>query len=530
MDSRQAGVRPFVVFCAMIASLGTFNSGVNTSALNIPSYYVRNCPDSDGVTYYPGSSLPQCIKMDDWIWGVSTGMLACGGLFGALSSGALAERFGRRDSMLMMNICFVIGAVLMSTSTTSAQFAVGRVIVGAASGFMTTIVSVYITEISPPSHRGVLVAFLQLFTTIGIFAIEAIGLGLRSPVGWRVVTVITVAPALIQAIGLLFCARSPRWLVSQNRVDEARVAMLRLRKGAIEDEFAEMSSGVVGSPSSSPSAPPPETTEKDSLADTTVFHEELPKAKQDTHHLSFFQVIRIRKLAILIFQQMVLHAGSQLTGINAIMYYSTSIFEVSFGDNAAYVTVGVAALNIFATIVGQLLIDRLGRKFLMLISSVCMCLFAALMTVGMALDISVLQVVCIMLFVASFGIGLGIVPFLFTAECLPTYAVGAGCSAALMSNWFFNFIVGLVFPTLQSACGDYVFLIFVGLTFFLSLFIFFFTKETKRKTIEEIGRELGWYDLDIHGILSPSSPTEDGNGAAIVENMPAAPTTTELKN
>ncbi|KAI8142508.1 general substrate transporter [Fennellomyces sp. T-0311] len=490
MDSRQAGVKPFVLFCALVASLGTFNSGVNTSSLNIPGFYVLNCPNSSSTTYFPGSSLPHCIHMDDWTWGVATGMFAVGGLVGALASGPLSERIGRRNSMLAMNISFVIGALLLSTSTTSAQFAIGRIFVGIASGFMTTVVSVYITEISPPSHRGVLVSFLQLFTTLGIFIIEAIGLGLRSPVGWRVVTVITVGPAVVQAVGLLFCARSPRWLIGHGRVDEARVEMLRLRKGCVEAEFTEMISGVV---SSSPEL------EKESVTDDGIYKEPVKQneEKKQDHHLTFFQVMKVPRLAILVMQQMILHAGSQLTGINAIMYYSTSIFEKSFGGNAAYVTVGVAALNIFATVVGQSLIDRLGRKSLMMISAVCMCLFSALMTVGMALDISVLQVVCIMLFVASFGCGLGIIPFLFTAECLPTYAVSAGCGAALMSNWFFNFIIGLIFPTLQSACGDYVFLIFAGLTFLLALFIFFFTKETKCKSIEQIGRDLGWYDLDI---------------------------------
>ncbi|KAI7850222.1 general substrate transporter [Circinella umbellata] len=507
MDSRQAGVKPFVIFCSLIASLGTLNSGINTSALNVPSYYVRNCPDSDHVTYFPGSSLPQCIKMNDWIWGVATGMLAVGGLLGAISSGTLAERFGRRDSMLFMNALFVIGAVLISTSTTSGQFAVGRIFVGVTSGFMTTIVSVYITEISPPSHRGVLVAFLQLFTTIGIFLIEAIGLGLRTPVGWRVVTAITVVPAIIQAAGLIFCSRSPRWLIGRNRIDEARAVMLKLRKGNIEEEFTEMIHGVLNN--NNTSAPSPSSNDKTLIDDDNdsgkIEKLSVETKKNNTSTLTLFEVMRIRKLAILTMQQMVLHAGSQLTGINAIMYYSTSIFEASFGDNAAYVTVGVAALNIVATIVGQSLIDRLGRKMLMLISSVCMCIFAALMVVGMTQDIPVLQVVCIMLFVASFGVGLGIIPFLYTAECLPSYAVGAGCAAALMSNWFFNFIIGLIFPSLASACGDYVFLIFVGLTFLLSIFIFFFIIETKKRSIEDIGRQLGWYDLDVQAALSSSS-------------------------
>ena len=268
-----------------------------------------------------------------------------------------------------------------------------------------------------------LVAFLQLFTTIGIFLIEVIGLGLRSPVGWRVVTAITVVPAIIQATGLIFCSRSPRWLIGRNRIDEARAVMLRLRKGNIEEEFTEMINGVLNK-NNNPltSAPNNDNTLVDEDNDSGKVQKLSPETKKnDSTALTLFQVMRIRKLAILTVQQMILHAGTQLTGINAIMYYSTSIFETSFGDNAAYVTVGVAALNIFATIVGQSLIDRLGRKMLMLISSVSMCTFAALMVVGMTQDIPVLQVVCIMLFVASFGVGLGKFIFLIIHTCINIY-------------------------------------------------------------------------------------------------------------
>ncbi|KAI7885029.1 general substrate transporter [Lichtheimia hyalospora FSU 10163] len=509
MDSRQAGVRPYVLFCSVIASLGTFSSGVNTSAFNIPGSYVRNCePD-------PSATLPPCIPMGDWVWGVATGMFAVGGLVGAFLSGPMAERFGRRDAMIIMNTAFIVGAALISTSTTSAQFAIGRVIVGVASGFMTVVVSMYITEIAPPPQRGALVGLLQLLTTLGIFVIEAIGLGLQSAVGWRVSGAITVVPALVQASILPFCARSPRWLISKRRVDEARSQLLQLRRGDIEIEFTDMmstSTTVAEDEIQDVPAGLTSNSDKDStlVSATGNNNDDIERKKSmannkssmDHQHLSFLQAMRIPVLAVLIFKMSVLHSGTQLAGINAIMYYSTSIFEKAFDDRAAYVTLGVAALNIVITVFGIFLVDFWGRKFLLVLSSSIMCLAAALMTVGMALDIAALQAVCIFIFVAGFGCGLGIVPFLYTPECVPTISISAACSAALVCNWFFNFIIGLIFPTLQSACGDYVFLIFVGITFLLALFIFFFLPETKRKSIEDIGRDLGWYDLDLDKALA----------------------------
>ncbi|KAI8142491.1 major facilitator superfamily domain-containing protein [Fennellomyces sp. T-0311] len=515
MDSRQAGVRPTVIFSALVASLGTFNCGVNTSALNIPSYFVRNCPNvpSGQISYYPGSGLTQCIPMNDWVWGIATGMFAIGGLIGAMTVGPLATRMGRRDSMFFINIAFLIGAALTGMATTSAQLTIGRAVLGIGSGAMSVLVSMYIAEIAPPAQRGALVGCLQLLATCGILYIELCGLGLRSWVGWRVATTLTVVPAIIQTILLPFCVRSPRWLISRNRIEEARTALLKLRHGDIEGEFLEMvrSSGNTITASSTSSS-----ISKDSIvADQQGYYaataigggiqkdqENPAPQKEQQEPLSLVQVMRIPLLAVLVIKMMILHAGFQLSGISAIMYYSTSIFQATFGtDEAAYVTVGAAVVYVAFTGVGLALVDRLGRKSLILFSSVTMCLFSVVLTIGMVLNISALQVVCIMLNVASFAVGLGIVPFLFTSESFPTYAVGAACSAGLMSNWFFNFLTGFTFPPLLSICGDYVFLLFAGFMLLTAIFVHFFAVETARKSIEDIGRQLGWYDLDVKQAL-----------------------------
>ncbi|KAI8379330.1 general substrate transporter [Radiomyces spectabilis] len=501
MDSRHAGLRPFVVFCVVIASLGAMNNGFNTSSLNIPASAIRKCPGvpEGQVTYYPNSPLPQCLPMGDWIWGVATGMFAIGGLLGAMMCGPMSQKFGRRDSMIIINISFFIGAILLSTSVHSAQFAIGRIFVGIGAGFMTVVISMYIAETSPPKYRGALGSFLQLFVTLGILIIEAIGLGLTSAVGWRIVVVITVVPAIIQMICLPFCARSPRWLINHNRIDEARLELLRLRKGDVEEEFADILLNLSKGGGS-------KTAREKQQQQGEQAHPS--NDSQSEVSLTFWQVMSIRVLAILTLKMMVVHMAGQLTGINAVMYYSTSIFENSFGDDAKYVTVGVAGLNVFITLIGLALIDNLGRKKLLLISSTGMCIFATLITIGLRFNVGPLQVVCVMLFVASYAVGLGMVPFIITAEVYPTYAVGAASSAALMVNWLCNFIIGLVFPALQSACGPYVFLIFTGITFFVTIFIIFFVPETKQKSIEDLGRELGWAGLDTQAILAKANKND----------------------
>lgn len=428
--------------------------------------------------------------------GVGTGMFAIGGLIGSAIAKFMSENFGRRNSMIMINVSFLIGAVLLSTSTTSAQFAIGRIFVGIGSGFSTVVVSVYIAEIAPPKNRGALGTMLQLFTTIGIFVIQAIGLGLSSPIGWRVVTVITVVPAIIQMVALPFCAKSPRWLISQNRIEEAQVELLRLRHGDIEAEFQDMVSSAQKKKIGEKEAAIAGTTPATADTDSAVADETTPTPYESEIALTVPELLRIPVFLKLTIIMMIMHAGSQLSGINAIMYYSTTIFQMSFGDNAKYVSVGVGALNVVLTVVSLLVIDRLGRKVLLIISEFGMCIFCVIMTISVVFSVAPLQIVCIMLFVCCFAIGLGVIPFIYTAEAYPTYAVGAATSLALVVNWFFNFIIGLIYPTLQAACGGYVFLIFAGIGLLHGIFTIFFIRETKGKSIETIGQEMGWIDIN----------------------------------
>ncbi|KAI8062383.1 general substrate transporter [Gongronella butleri] len=510
MDSRDSNLKSFVLFGAIVASLGAMNSGFNTSALNIPGNNVRYCPDvpPGTVTYYPGSPLPECIPMSDWIWCVATGMFAVGGLIGAMLCGPMANKLGRRDSMIAIDVTFFIGAILLSLATSSAQFAIGRIFVGIGSGFMTTVIGMYIAETTPPKWRGTVGSLLQLFTTIGIFLIEVIGLGTSSAIGWRIVVMITIVPTIAQMILLPMCSRSPRWLITKGRIDEAREAMLRLRNGDIEEEFADMVVTLTRSGNKEANKEQTATADQDSAAGFQAAA--TADAEETDFTLNFFQIVRIPVLLNLSIKVMIIHAVSQFTGINAIMYYSTSIFETSFGEDARYATVGVGALNMLMTFVALALVDRLGRKLLMVISAAGMCIFGVLEMIGLLYNLGPLQVVCVMLFVASFAIGLGIIPFIYTAEVYPSYAVGGASSAALAINWLCNFIIGLIFPTLQKACGPYVFLIFAGIAFLTFFFLLAFVLETKNQSIEDIGRTLGWFDVDPTTVMSKKQLKEVG--------------------
>jgi MFS family permease len=434
--------------------------------------------------------------------GIVTGMFAIGGLLGALTNSYMSNKFGRRDSMIIMNVNFFIGAILLSLATTSCQLALGHIFVGIGSGFMNCVISIYVSEIAPSKHRGALIATLQLSTTAGILIIECISLGLNNSVGWRIVVAITTIPATIQMIALPFCARSPRWLINQNRTDEARIALLKLRNGNIETEFADMISGL----SQGSGAKLVYENDKDSAISlhttSTINGSPSNTAFKPEPQLSIVQFFSVPVLPLLTSKLFVLHALSQLTGINAIMYYSTNIFEYTFGAKAKYVTIGIAILNVFVTIIAILLVDYLGRKTLLLISSAGMTISCVIMTIALGFNTGSVEVTCVLLYVGYFAIGFGLVPSIITVESFPTYAVSSASSGCLIVNWFCNFIIGLFFPAMLDHCDHYAFLIFAGIALSAFIFICFFIQETKQKSIDEIGRQFGWYGIDVNEILN----------------------------
>ncbi|KAL1925394.1 uncharacterized protein VTP21DRAFT_277 [Calcarisporiella thermophila] len=498
-DSRSVGLRPYILFCALIASLGSFNAGFNTGVPNIPERIIRSC-SNDVLQQYADSPLPACLPMGDWIWGVSVGMFALGGLPGGLIANPLATRLGRRDSMMLNNIFFLIGGLLIATSTHVAQFAIGRFFTGIGSGFSTVVVSMYIAEMSPVHCRGALGTMLQLLLVVGILVSQSLGLGLSSVRGWRWLFAITVVPALLQLSLLPFCIRSPRWLISRNRIEEARIALQRVRGDTdIDDEFNEMVQAQQQEKRAALKARAQlfEHSEGDSAIEGSPNQSVNGAETGDTKYNAakpltprqIFSKPAFAKLALIV---LVIHAGSQLSGINGVMYYSTSIFEKTFGPEAApKVTLGVGCLNLVVTLMSTYLMDRAGRKILLLLSESGMCIFSVLMVIASVYHIDGLVIASVMLFVASFAIGLGTVPWLIVAELFPTYAVGAASSIAIGINWFANFIIGLIFPALSSGLKDYTFLVFVVVNAILFGFTFIFLSETKGKSIEQLARERG---------------------------------------
>ncbi|KAK9711334.1 Bifunctional purine biosynthesis protein PurH [Basidiobolus ranarum] len=301
----------------------------------------------------------------------------------------------------------------------------------------------------------------QLTCVIGQLVTQAAGLGLSSRAGWRICMSLTGVVAIIQLVTLSFITETPRYYMSKDRVEDAEKSLLKLRKGMdITNELQIMADARAHAKVGG---------EKTSIMD------------------GFKYIMRDSTTRKHAFMCMFLCIIQQLCGINGIMYYSTSIFTSIYGNRTAqYLTVGVGAINLLATCVTILLIDRVGRKFLVLLSLAGMASFNVLMIIGIECNDSGLVILGLFAFVVSFALGMGPIPFLIISELIPTRAVSTVASCSLGLNWFGNFVVGFFFPSLKETMHGYVFLIFVGCCIAGFIGVLFFLPETKGRSIEEI--------------------------------------------
>ncbi|KAK9762737.1 Bifunctional purine biosynthesis protein PurH [Basidiobolus ranarum] len=464
IDSRHQGFTWYIFVSSMAAALASFNMGYNTGAPNNPEKIIRECNDPSG-----GGALPNCLPMGNWMWGFAVAVFALGGLVGGFFAGPMADRVGRRKVLFWNNLNFILGAVLLAASVNVPMFIIGRFFVGVGSGAGSAIVPMYIAEVSTTRYRGAMGALLQIFLALGILISQALGLGMATVPTWRIIFALTAAPAVLQMGLLSFCPETPRYLISQNRLDEGKSTLQKLRAGAyIENEFHEMCTGVQGA---------------NHEHDMSAGHQEASVMQR------IKDVLADKFVRKMLFIGMGIHASQQLSGINGVSFYSTAILtEATGADTASGITVGISALNFVVNCVISFIVDRFGRRPLLMTSSAGMGVFSLLLVIGDATHVNALKVLSVICFAASFNIGLGCVPFMITPEMVPTWAAGVVISSATTVNWICNFIIGFIFPTLINAMGSKVFIIFVVLNFLFLIFDYIFVPETKGKTVEEISK------------------------------------------
>lgn len=443
----STGPLRYVTFAVGVAAIGGFLFGYDTAVVNGANTYLK--------AHFHLNAAQEGLA------GASA-ILGC--IPGAMFSGVLSDRFGRRRMLFICALLFAVSGLLSGLPRTFAGFLAARFVSGLGIGASSMICPVYIAEIAPEKWRGRLGTLFQLGIVTGIFLTLFVnklvqGLGDESwntALGWRWMLGLEVAPAVVFAAMLCLVPESPRWLAQKDRSDEA-VAILG-RVGGAEHAAREMD----------------------------AIRESLHREEGDWNELLQGRFRRPLLIAV------VLMACSQFCGINAIMYYSTKIFALSGGakDAAFTSSVWVGLINFLFTFVAIGLVDRIGRRPLLLAGTATQALSLAMVGwVFHAHQQGTLLLVCVVGFIAAFAMAMGPISWLLCSEIFPNRVRGRAMSLAALTVWASCYVVAQTFPMLNDSAA-----VGPALTFWLyalvSLFSFAFVgiliPETKGRTLEEI--------------------------------------------
>ena len=445
----QGGQRRFVNIAATITATGGLLFGYDTGVISGALLFIRQ-------EFAPLSAFQE---------GIIVSFLLVGAMVGALSGGPLSDRVGRRPAALLAAIIFGIGALAVAFAPTVSFLVFGRFLLGLGVGLASMIVPLYIAEIAPADRRGELVSLNQLMITIGILLSYIVGVAFAPIEGWRWMFGVALIPALILGIGMFRLPESPRWLFEHGQLEKAReVLNLSRNPEEVEQEFREMQ----------------EIKDQDrEISQERVSYKELLAP--------YVRPALIIGIGLAIFQQ--------ITGINTVIYYAPTILQgVGFSEGGAIAAtaLGVGVVNVGFTILAVRIIDRVGRRPLLIIGLIGMIISLALLGVVFATGGSggaagLLATVCLGLYIASFAISLGPIFWLMISEIYPLRIRGSAMSVASIANWGSNFIVALIFPVLLATLGGAgSFWLFAALGIVAWIFVYFRVPETKGRSLEEI--------------------------------------------
>ncbi|XP_070698105.1 solute carrier family 2, facilitated glucose transporter member 2 [Pempheris klunzingeri] len=399
-------------------------------------------------------------------WSLSVAIFSIGGMLSSFLVGYVGDLRGRVKGMLMVNVLAVTAGLLMGLCKMwkpHIMVILGRAVMGLYCGLTSGLVPMYVGEIAPKAYRGALGTLHQLAIVIGILISQVIGLDfvLGNDDMWPLLLGLSGAPAVFQSFLLFLCPESPRYLyIVLGKEQEARKSLHRL-KGAY---------------------------------DPTPDLEEMRREKEEADKeakISILSLIRSSVYRQQLLVALMMHLSQQLSGINAIFYYSTAIFDRAGVGQPVYATIGVGAINAFFTLVSVMLVDKAGRRTLTVAGLAGMCCCAVAMTVGLRFQseyswMSYVSMSAIFLFVSFFEIGPGPIPWFIVAELFSQGPRPAAIALSGCCNWTSNFIIGMTFPYIQAWLDCYVFILFAVLLLGFTVFTYLRVPETKGKTFEEI--------------------------------------------
>lgn len=397
-------------------------------------------------------------------WAASSLLVGC--MAGALIGGPMGDRFGRKPSLIFCAVLFALSSLASALPNALGPFAWARFAGGVAIGAASMLSPLYIAEIAPEKIRGTLVALYQLAIVAGILVVFFVNLQIQrmgdeswnTQVGWRWMFASLALPSVVFGICMAVVPESPRWLMKMGRRSEARQVLERV--GGAEN------------------------------AEREIVQIDAALREEQGHWRELFTTGYRRALFIGI----LLAVFGQFSGINSIMYYAPEIFKAagSGTDSAFSQTVIVGAVNVVFTFVAIWLVDRAGRRPLLIAGTLVQ--VVALVAVGVMFQIGqsgMGVLLCILLFVAAFAVAMGPIPWIVNSEIFPTKLRGRAMSVAIFCLWLADWIVTQTFPMLRESIGPAkTFWVYAFCSLLSTVFVLLMVPETKGRTLEEI--EASW--------------------------------------
>ncbi len=432
---------------AAIAALGGFLFGFDTAVISGAEQTIQALWDLS-----PGM---HGMAMSAALWGT---------VLGALTGSVPTDRMGRKSTLLWIGVFYFVSAVWSAMATDVYSFMFARFIGGVGVGVSTVVAPLYIAEISPPELRGRLTGLFQLNLVAGIllaFISNAFLKGIGEQ-AWRWMLAVEAVPALAYTLFSLRIPESPRWLVGmQNRLADGKQVLALLYRDATEKEVEAMAEEIVVA----------------------------ARAEESATGGAFFS----SRLSTPILLAFLIAFFNQLSGINAVLYFAPRIFEMTgLGERAALLqSVGIGVTNLVFTMVGLSLIDRLGRRTLLVIGSLGYIASLGLCSWAFFTETYAMVPACIFAFIAAHAIGQGAVIWVFISEIFPNEHRAMGNSLGCGTHWIFAALLTMFFPSVVATFAPgYVFAFFCGMMVLQLAWVGTMVPETKGIPLEEIQRRL----------------------------------------
>ena len=449
MQYSEAEVRPrvdraFLWRVSLIAGLGGILYGFDMGIIAAALIYVR-------ATFALSTQMEEVV----------VSVVLVGAMLGAIGGGMIADRIGRRATLVWGGAIFVLGSVLATWSPNVGTLIFARGLLGIAIGFTSVTAPVYVSELAPPQSRGMLIGLYQFALTLGIALADLTGYWLAGQHAWRLMFGVGAVPAVFFLLMVMTVPESPRWLCAQNRMDEARAVL----KTYTDEPGARLL-----------------------LEDIRL---SLVTRMERRWSVLWSPAVRGSLLIAVGFTVL-----QQVTGINTIIYYGPRIFSlagIASDKSAIFATFLVASMNVFATVIALVLVDRVGRKPLLyagvggMTVSLFVLAYAFHNEASLGSSLGLTATACLMVYITCFAFSMGPIAWILASEVFPLRVRGRGIAAASLGSGISNFVVSLTFLSLIKAAGNAMTFAIYGFFCILTLvFVRFVVPETKGRELESI--------------------------------------------